>query len=117
MGCFLGHVHGGRLRLAGGLVFGEIQLLFDFTLASGQFLVTRLALEGCAHFTFEVFGLLLRVRDVGLEFRRPLFEALDRRLEQVEQRLRTQFTALDTLVARFQSTGDFLARQLDALLY
>lgn len=44
-------------------------------------------------------------------------EALDRRLEQVEQRLRTQFTALDTLVARFQSTGDFLARQLDALLY
>lgn len=44
-------------------------------------------------------------------------EALDRRLEQVEQRLRTQFTALDTLVARFRNTGDFLSRQLDALLY
>lgn len=44
-------------------------------------------------------------------------EALDRRLEQVEQRLRSQFTALDTLVARFRNTGDFLSRQLDALLY
>lgn len=53
----------------------------------------------------------------GIEDLTAAREALDRRLEQVEQRLRTQFTALDTLVARFQSTGDFLARQLDALLY
>lgn len=53
----------------------------------------------------------------GIEDLAGAREALDRRLEQVEQRLRNQFTALDTLVARFRSTGDFLARQLDALLY
>lgn len=44
-------------------------------------------------------------------------EALDRRLEQVETRLRTQFTALDTLVAQFRNTGDFLTRQLNSLMY
>jgi flagellar hook-associated protein 2 len=53
----------------------------------------------------------------GIEGLAGAREALDRRLEQVEQRLRSQFTALDTLVARFRSTGDFLARQLDTLLY
>ncbi len=42
-------------------------------------------------------------------------EALDRRLEQVERRLRSQFAALDTLVAQFRSTGDFLTQQLENL--
>jgi flagellar hook-associated protein 2 len=53
----------------------------------------------------------------GIEGLADAREALDRRLEQVEQRLRSQFTALDTLVSQFRSTGDFLARQLDTLLY
>lgn len=44
-------------------------------------------------------------------------EALDRRLEQVEARLRSQFTALDTMVAQFRNTGDFLTRQLNSLMY
>lgn len=57
-------------------------------------------------------GIQAGIRDIG-----TAREALDRRLEQVEQRLRTQFTALDTLVAQFRNTGDFLTRQLDALLY
>jgi flagellar hook-associated protein 2 len=43
-------------------------------------------------------------------------EALDFRLQQVEQRLRRQFGALDTLVAQLRVTSDFLTRQLDTLL-
>jgi flagellar hook-associated protein 2 len=43
-------------------------------------------------------------------------EALDRRMEQVEARLRAQFTALDALVAQFQSTSEFLSGQLAGLV-
>lgn len=39
-------------------------------------------------------------------------EALDRRMSQVEDRLRAQFTALDSLVTQFQNTGAFLSQQL-----
>ena len=39
-------------------------------------------------------------------------EALDRRLEQVERRLRSQFAALDTLMAQMQQDSNFLAQQL-----
>jgi flagellar hook-associated protein 2 len=53
----------------------------------------------------------------GIEDVTTAREALDRRLEQVEARLRTQFTALDTLVAQMKNTGDFLNRQLSALMY
>jgi len=41
--------------------------------------------------------------------------ALGRRLEQVEQRYFRQFSSLDTLVARLQSTGTLLTQQLSAL--
>lgn len=39
-------------------------------------------------------------------------EALDRRLEKVESRLRSQFAALDTLMAQMQQDSNFLAQQL-----
>lgn len=39
-------------------------------------------------------------------------EALDQRMSQVEDRLRAQFTALDSLVTQFQNTGAFLSQQL-----
>lgn len=39
-------------------------------------------------------------------------EALERRLEQIETRLRTQFSALDSLLARFQNTSTYLTQQL-----
>jgi flagellar hook-associated protein 2 len=42
-------------------------------------------------------------------------EALETRLELTEQRLRAQFTALDSLVAQLRSTGDYLSRQLASL--
>ena len=42
-------------------------------------------------------------------------EALDRRMEQVEERLRAQFSALDTMLAQFQSTSTYLAQQLSSI--
>jgi flagellar hook-associated protein 2 len=39
-------------------------------------------------------------------------EALQARLTAYEARLRTQFNALDSLVARLRSTGDYLTQQL-----
>ncbi len=42
-------------------------------------------------------------------------ESAEFRLERVEARLRTQFTALDGLLARLQVTGDFLTQQLSSL--
>ena len=39
-------------------------------------------------------------------------EAMVQRLESVEKRLRAQFTALDTLMARMQQTSTFLSQQL-----
>jgi flagellar hook-associated protein 2 len=41
--------------------------------------------------------------------------AIERRLEDVERRLRSQYTALDTLLGRLRSSSDFLAQQLDSL--
>ncbi len=42
-------------------------------------------------------------------------ERMGTRLEIVEARLRSQFSALDLLVANMQTTGDFLTQQLDIL--
>ncbi|MFS8609308.1 MAG: flagellar filament capping protein FliD [Gammaproteobacteria bacterium] len=42
-------------------------------------------------------------------------EALDRRMEQLEARLRAQFAALDSLLAQFQNTSNYLASQLAGL--
>jgi len=42
-------------------------------------------------------------------------EMLNRRLEDVERRLRAQFTALDSIVAQLRTTSDYLTRQLTSL--
>lgn len=42
-------------------------------------------------------------------------EAMERRLEKVEERYRAQFTALDTLVAKMNSTSSWLAQSLAAI--
>lgn len=58
-------------------------------------------------------------RTAGLEGRTSNIEeqrlALDRRMSQVEERYRAQFTALDVLVSKMQSTSSFLAQQLGNL--
>ena len=59
---------------------------------------------------------LIAGREEGLNSRVRLLESqqlrYERRLELVEQRLRAQFTALDTLVSQLQGTGNFLTQQL-----
>jgi flagellar hook-associated protein 2 len=42
-------------------------------------------------------------------------ETLSRRLEDVERRYRSQFTALDTLISNLTATSNFLTQQLDKL--
>lgn len=51
----------------------------------------------------------------GIKLLQSREEALERRLESVEQRLRDQFTALDTLISQMTSTGNFLTQQLASL--
>ncbi|MHA7833320.1 MAG: flagellar filament capping protein FliD [Algiphilus sp.] len=59
---------------------------------------------------------LLEARGDSLDKRLERIEedrlALDRRMEQYEQRLRSQFTALDSIVAQLQQDGQFLLQQL-----
>ncbi|MDQ7072494.1 MAG: hypothetical protein Q9N32_01575 [Gammaproteobacteria bacterium] len=40
---------------------------------------------------------------------------IELRLEQVERRIRAQFTAMDTLVSNLNATGNFLTQQLAAM--
>jgi flagellar hook-associated protein 2 len=42
-------------------------------------------------------------------------EALEKRMESIEQRYRSQFTALDTLVSKMNSTSNWLAQNLSSL--
>ena len=42
-------------------------------------------------------------------------QALDLRMARVEQRLRSQFTALDATLTQFQNTSEFLGTQLAGL--
>jgi flagellar hook-associated protein 2 len=62
---------------------------------------------------------LLDGRSDGLERRTKTLAGqrseLDRRMTQVEARYRAQFVALDGLVAKLQSTGNFLTQQLGLL--
>ncbi len=55
-------------------------------------------------------GIEASIKDIGA--RR---EVLNRRLADVERRLRAQFTALDGIVAQLRSTSDYLTRQLTGL--
>ena len=64
------------------------------------------------------FGGILDIREDGLSERISILEnreeQIERRLLITERRIRSQFSALDTLVANLQSTGAFLLQQLSA---
>lgn len=55
-------------------------------------------------------GINASIKDIGKQQ-----EALARRLEGVERRIRAQFTALDTLIASMGQTSSFLQQQLASL--
>ena len=62
---------------------------------------------------------LINAREEGLNTQLDRLEddelRLEARLEIVETRIRSQFTALDTLVSELSNTGDFLLQQLASL--
>ncbi|MTI63763.1 flagellar filament capping protein FliD [Methylophaga sp.] len=62
---------------------------------------------------------LIDAREEGLSSQLERLEddelRLEARLEMVEMRIRSQFTALDTLVSELSNTGNFLQQQLAAL--
>lgn len=60
--------------------------------------------------TARTDGVDARLEDVSNER-----EQLSDRIAQYEQRMREQFASLDTTVAKLQSTGDYLSRQLATL--
>ena len=57
-------------NLAGGLVFRQVELLFNLALALGQFLIAFLAVELRADPAFEFSRAFLRVANGGFEFAR-----------------------------------------------
>jgi flagellar hook-associated protein 2 len=67
-------------------------------------------LEKDSLFEGRMDGINASIKDIGA--RR---DALTLRLNQVEKRYRSQFSALDTMLARMQSSSSFLASQLAAL--
>lgn len=98
---------------------------FDAALAADPAVAARLFGEGGGSLTGRLestlAGLLdddglLDGRDAGLKARDKRIDdqraALDRRMADVESRYRAQFTALDVLVSRMQSTSSFIAQQL-----
>jgi flagellar hook-associated protein 2 len=62
---------------------------------------------------------LLDIRTNSLDDRKRSLEddelRLEYRLTQIEERFRSQFTMLDTLLGNLQGTSDYLAQQLDNL--
>lgn len=61
-------------------------------------------------FSSTTDGLGNSIEGIGLER-----EALDRRIATIEERVRSQFIAMDLLVAKLRGTSDFLGQQLDSL--
>jgi flagellar hook-associated protein 2 len=60
----------------------------------------------------DVRNARLNQKSVALQKQQAQLEA---RMVQVEKRYRTQFTALDSLLAKLQSTSTFLTQQLDSI--
>ena len=74
--------------------------------------------EALADELLDVEG-VIKAREDGLNERIDLTEEritrMEYRLDKIEQRYLAQFTALDTLLAQLQATGNFLSQQLGAL--
>jgi flagellar hook-associated protein 2 len=99
-----------RLRVTGGAPGARGSVDFSRGLASQLALLAKAQLDGTAMLKSRTDSLDASVKSLGTER-----EAVTRRLEGVEKRLRAQFIALDAMVTRMRSTSDFLGRQLSSL--
>jgi flagellar hook-associated protein 2 len=105
-----GAAEGLRLLVSGGTTGdrGEISFSRGFADQLNDLVGRLLADDGL----FKTMGKSLDDRLAGIETQR---ERLALRLASFEQRISAQFTAMDQIVSRLQSTGNFLTSQLDAL--
>src|SRR5437879_1184290 len=70
--------------LAGSLVFGQVQLLLDLTLAESQLPIPLFVLEGSADFAFKFFGALVAIQNVRFHLGSSFLEALDGRFDRTD---------------------------------
>ena len=105
-----GGASGLEISITGGLVGdrGVINFSRGYAEQLDTALTGMLASDGI--FTSVTESLNNRIKDIGDDR-----EALARRMEAFEARLRKQFTALDLLVSNLQSTSSFLTSQLAAI--
>ncbi len=107
----------GEMRLDSGRFEAALRADFDgvsrFFGDADKGIATRL--DGLANDMLASGG-LLDARESGLNSRIRALDAqsdrIDRRLVSTEARLRAQFTAMDSIVANLNATGDFLSQQL-----
>jgi flagellar hook-associated protein 2 len=97
-----------RVRITGGAENasrGTITFAYGYAHQLSQLMDTYLGSKGLI--TARTDGLNSTLKDLGN--RR---DSISRRLEQVEQRYRVQFTALDTMISSMNQTSTYLAQQL-----
>lgn len=109
-GRLLSDASGLTVEVTGGGTGSRGSLTFSRGVTVGLDALLASYLDGDAALDASIEGLQSRVATIGAER-----EALQARLEVREARLRSQFSALDGLLAQLQSTSDFLAQQLAAL--
>src|SRR5258708_4450024 len=76
-----------RVGLAGGLVLGEVELFLNLALAATQLFVAFLVFKWHADFTFQFFGTLVGVGDVGLQLDSAFLKTLDGQFERTDRTL------------------------------
>jgi flagellar hook-associated protein 2 len=105
-----GDASGLEITISGGLLGdrGVINFSRGYAEQLDTALTGMLASDGI--FSSVTESLNNRIKDIGDDR-----EALARRMEAFEARLRKQFTALDLLVSNLQSTSSFLTNQLAAI--
>lgn len=105
-----GNAAGIRLEVAGGATGSRGSLVFSRGIADQLNSLLEGYLDSDSLIDARTEGLSNRIDDITEQR-----EKLARRLEMLEQRYLTQFTALDTLLGQLQSTGSYLTQQLASL--
>ncbi|HWQ94302.1 MAG TPA: flagellar filament capping protein FliD [Gammaproteobacteria bacterium] len=103
-----GDANGLKLLISGGAVGvsrGTVNYSQGYAYQLGKLADNLLATTG--PITSRTDGITKSITGIGKQR-----DAINRRLGDVEQRLRAQFAAMDNLVAKLKSTSDFLTRQL-----
>jgi flagellar hook-associated protein 2 len=105
-----GDAQGLRLEVSGGTTGarGSVDFSRGYAWRLESFLTDLLSSAGALRSRTD--GINRSIEELGRQR-----ETLDRRMEGIEQRYRAQFAALDTLIARMNTTSSFLTQQLARL--